>query len=197
MSETHALEDWAAMLARDEIRQLPYRYAAAIEARDVDAMAAAVLAPQARFGEFGDGPDGLRRLMTHSLEGSVFAVILVANHLIESRATTKRGVRSGRTVLPRRAHMASSSSSSNTKTIMNITTAVGYSCTVDIGCGMALHVANHPCVSRPRIGRPARSGWGISRYPTAPSAIGGKNAYDFSRPMPGRGPGVSGESDRL
>ena len=32
--------DWAVMLARDEIRQLPYRYAAAIEARDFPVMLA-------------------------------------------------------------------------------------------------------------------------------------------------------------
>ena len=82
MSKTHGLEDWAAMLARDEIHRLAYRYAAAIEAHDVDAMAQ-LFSPRAQFGEFGDGPDGLRRLMTHSLEGSVFAVILVANHLID------------------------------------------------------------------------------------------------------------------
>lgn len=90
MSETHGLDDSAAMLARDNIRQLAYRYAAAIEARDVDAMAQ-LFSPRARFGEFGDGPDGLRRLMAHSLEGSVFAVILVANHLIdiESRAEAR------------------------------------------------------------------------------------------------------------
>lgn len=79
MSESSAL---AATLARDEIRQLPYRYSAAIETRDVEAMAA-LFAPEARFGEFGTGPDGLRRLMTQSLDGSLFAVILVANHLIE------------------------------------------------------------------------------------------------------------------
>jgi uncharacterized protein (TIGR02246 family) len=69
------------MLAREEIRQLPYRYAAAIEARDVDAMAA-LFAPHARFGHHGQGPDGLRGMMA-SVDQSVFAVILVANHLIE------------------------------------------------------------------------------------------------------------------
>ncbi|AKK30865.1 nuclear transport factor 2 family protein [Mycobacterium sp. EPa45] len=71
-----------ALLARDEIRALPLRYANAIEARDIDGMAE-LFSPQARFGEFGVGPDGLRRLMAGSLEGSLFAVILVANHLIE------------------------------------------------------------------------------------------------------------------
>ncbi|MCF6390564.1 nuclear transport factor 2 family protein [Mycobacterium sp. MBM] len=71
-----------AMLAREEIRSLPIRYAAAVEARDVDAMAE-LFAPHARFGSYGQGPDGLRRLMTDSLTGSLFAVILVANHLID------------------------------------------------------------------------------------------------------------------
>ena len=70
------------LLAREEIRQLPYRYAAAIETRDVDAMAD-LFVPHARFGAYGDGRDGLRRLMSHSLDTNVFAVILVANHLIE------------------------------------------------------------------------------------------------------------------
>src|SRR6185437_11566943 len=69
-------------LARDEIRQLAYRYAAAVEARDVDAMAD-LFVPHARFGDHGEGRDGLHRLMSQSLDTSVFAVILVANHLIE------------------------------------------------------------------------------------------------------------------
>jgi uncharacterized protein (TIGR02246 family) len=79
MSEPDAV---STLVARDEIRQLPYRYAAAIEARDTDAMAE-LFSPHARFGEFGDGSDGLRRLMAHSLGGSLFAVILIANHLID------------------------------------------------------------------------------------------------------------------
>lgn len=70
------------VIARDEIRQLPYRYAAAIEKRDVNAMVE-LFVPHARFGAYGEGPDALRRLMTQSIEQSVFAVILVANHLID------------------------------------------------------------------------------------------------------------------
>jgi hypothetical protein len=78
MDESEAV---AALLARDEIRQLPYRYAKAVEARDIDAMVD-LYSPKARFGECGDGPDGLRRSMAKSLDGSLFAVILVANHII-------------------------------------------------------------------------------------------------------------------
>ena len=82
MADSESARHLAVLLARNEIRELPYRYAAAIEARDVDAMTE-LFAPDARFGEYGSGPDGLRRLMLDSLEGSLFAVILVANHLVE------------------------------------------------------------------------------------------------------------------
>lgn len=82
------LDQIALLLARDEIRQLPLRYAAAIESRDIDAMAD-LFSPDARFGDNGDGPDGLRRLMSRSLDGSVFAVILVANHTIEIESSER------------------------------------------------------------------------------------------------------------
>lgn len=71
-----------ALIARDEIRRLAYRYAAALEMRDVDAMAD-LFSPDARFGEHGAGHDGLRQLMARSLDGGVFTVLLVANHLID------------------------------------------------------------------------------------------------------------------
>jgi len=67
--------------ALDEIRQLPLRYAQAIEHRDVEAMSA-LFSPNARFGRWGEGPDGLRALMGQTMETSIFAVILVANHLV-------------------------------------------------------------------------------------------------------------------
>lgn len=70
------------LLAREQIRQLPVRYASALDARDIDAMAE-LFAAQARFGDHGVGPDGARSLMADSMRDSVFAVILVANHLIE------------------------------------------------------------------------------------------------------------------
>jgi hypothetical protein len=70
------------LLALDEIRALPLLYAVAIERRDVDAMAA-LFSPNASFGTWGRGDAGLRALMGDSLAASVFAVILVANHLIE------------------------------------------------------------------------------------------------------------------
>jgi hypothetical protein len=72
----------AKLLSLNEIRELPYKYAAAVESRDVDAMAE-LFSPSARFGSYGDGPAGLRRLMVDSMTGSLLAVSLVANHLVE------------------------------------------------------------------------------------------------------------------
>jgi hypothetical protein len=83
MDETGAL---AAVVARDEIRQLPYLYAKAVESRDVDLMVD-LYSPKARFGTFGQGADALRQSMAQSLEDSLFAVILVANHLVEFDST--------------------------------------------------------------------------------------------------------------
>jgi hypothetical protein len=74
--------DVARLLALERIRSLPVRYSIAIERRDVDAMAA-LFSPNARFGSWGDGEQGLRSLMGKTLQTTVFAVILVANHLIE------------------------------------------------------------------------------------------------------------------
>ena len=59
--------DLEAMLARDAIRELPLRYAKAIETRDVDAMAE-LFAADARFGDYGTGPDACRRLMADTME---------------------------------------------------------------------------------------------------------------------------------
>lgn len=68
--------------ALEAIRELPLRYAVAVEHRDVDAMAA-LFSPNARFGSFGEGEAGLRALMGDTMSTTVFAVILVANHLID------------------------------------------------------------------------------------------------------------------
>ena len=79
MSEPSGLDR---LLALDEIRQLPLRYAVAIERRDVDAMAT-LFSPNAGFGPWGQGEEGLRALMGETMSSSIFAVILVANHLVD------------------------------------------------------------------------------------------------------------------
>jgi len=71
----------AALVDREQIRDLVLSYSRAMEARDVDAMAD-LFVPHARFGDHGKGPDACRALMADSLADSIFAVILVANHIV-------------------------------------------------------------------------------------------------------------------
>lgn len=76
------MTDLERLVALDEIRTLPVRYAKAIEQRDVEAMVG-LFASDARFGPYGTGPDGVRRLMHETMSDSLVAVILVTNHLVE------------------------------------------------------------------------------------------------------------------
>ncbi|MDH3705279.1 MAG: nuclear transport factor 2 family protein [Acidimicrobiia bacterium] len=67
---------------RDEIGQLVYRYAAAIDRRDLDELAG-LFAPDADFGAAGRGPHGARVMFGAALREIGMAVLLVANHLID------------------------------------------------------------------------------------------------------------------
>lgn len=70
------------LVARDEIRRLAYRYADAVDRRDLDLLVA-LYRPDARFGAHGEGPDACRSFFAESLSSIGIAVLLVANHLIE------------------------------------------------------------------------------------------------------------------
>ncbi len=70
------------VIARDEIRQLAYRYADAMDRRDVDAMVA-LYVPDARFGPGFEGPDGILRFWTDTMASVGVAVLFVGNHLID------------------------------------------------------------------------------------------------------------------
>jgi SnoaL-like domain len=70
------------LLDLEDIRRLVLRYSVAIERRDADLMAS-LFSPNARFGRWGEGEAGMRALMRETLESSILAVILVANHLID------------------------------------------------------------------------------------------------------------------
>ena len=70
------------LIARDEIRQLAYFYADALDRRDLDLLVS-LYRPDARFGTHGDGPDACRAFFSESLTEIGMAVLLVANHLIE------------------------------------------------------------------------------------------------------------------
>ena len=69
-------------VARDEIRQLAYRYADATDRRDIDLMVS-LFASDARFGSYGSGPEACRHLSEESLAQVGVAVLMVANHLID------------------------------------------------------------------------------------------------------------------
>lgn len=70
------------VVARDRIRQLAYRYADAVDRRDIDLLVS-LFAPDASFGSWGTGPSACRRLSEASLARIGVAVLLVANHLID------------------------------------------------------------------------------------------------------------------
>jgi hypothetical protein len=66
---------------RDEIRQLAYRYAWALDSRNMDAVAE-LFAPDAE-SEFGTTKEAWRKRFTRSMSGVRVTVLLVGNHLID------------------------------------------------------------------------------------------------------------------
>lgn len=70
------------LIATDEIRRLAYRYADALDRRDLDELVS-LYRPDARFGEHGEGPDACRAFFRESLAEIGLAVLLVANHLVD------------------------------------------------------------------------------------------------------------------
>ncbi|MEZ5245621.1 MAG: nuclear transport factor 2 family protein [Acidimicrobiales bacterium] len=70
------------VVATEEIRRLAYRYADAVDRRDLDQLAS-LYRPDARFGVHGEGPDACRAFFRGSLAEVGMAVLLVANHLVE------------------------------------------------------------------------------------------------------------------
>ena len=70
------------LVARDEIRRLAYRYAGALDRRDIDGLVS-LYSPDVRFGDHGEGPAACRAFFEKSLAEIGIAVLLVANHLID------------------------------------------------------------------------------------------------------------------
>jgi hypothetical protein len=70
------------VVATEEIRRLAYRYADAVDRRDLDQLVS-LYRPDARFGAHGEGPDACRAFFVESLAEIGMAVLLVANHLVE------------------------------------------------------------------------------------------------------------------
>ena len=85
MSETSASDGISALercIARDEIRQLAYRYAWAIDSRDVDLLVS-LFVPDVRVGRDRSGREALRETWLASLSAIRVSILFVGNHLID------------------------------------------------------------------------------------------------------------------
>ncbi|MBT96072.1 MAG: hypothetical protein CL431_08900 [Acidimicrobiaceae bacterium] len=69
------------LLAKDQIKDLVFRYSDAIRNRDIELLVN-LYSPNASFGDMGVGETALRAMSEATLTNLQFAVILVANHLI-------------------------------------------------------------------------------------------------------------------
>jgi len=70
------------VVARDAIRQLAYRYADAVDRRDIDQIAG-LYSAKARFGPHGTGPLGARNFFDGALATLGVAFLFVGNHIID------------------------------------------------------------------------------------------------------------------
>jgi hypothetical protein len=70
------------LIARDSIRELALRYALAVDAKDIDAVAALFVA-DVDSGRYGPGHEGVRRFYDQSLRKFHCSMHLVANHVID------------------------------------------------------------------------------------------------------------------
>lgn len=71
------------VIARDEIRQLAYRYADAIDRHDVDAMVE-LFVPDARFAPGAEGsPEKTRAFWADVMAGTGVTILFVGNHIID------------------------------------------------------------------------------------------------------------------
>jgi ketosteroid isomerase-like protein len=70
------------VVARDEIRQLAYRYALAIDTRDLDALVS-LFVPDVRVGRDGSGRAALRESFAESLSSIGVSILFVGNHVID------------------------------------------------------------------------------------------------------------------
>jgi hypothetical protein len=79
------------VIARDEIRQLAYRYAWAVDARDIDLLVS-LFVPDVRVGGDRVGHGALRDFWRESLSATGVSILFVGNHLIDfSDATHATG----------------------------------------------------------------------------------------------------------
>jgi ketosteroid isomerase-like protein len=70
------------VVARDEIRQLAYRYALAIDSRDLDQLVA-LFVPDVRVGRDRSGREALRASFEESLATIGVSILFVGNHIVD------------------------------------------------------------------------------------------------------------------
>jgi len=70
------------VVARDEIRQLAFRYALAIDSRDLDLLVS-LFVPDVRVGRGAPGRAALRTFFADSLGAIGVSILFVGNHLID------------------------------------------------------------------------------------------------------------------
>jgi ketosteroid isomerase-like protein len=81
VSEDERMDDLTRLAARDEIRQLVYRYAEAIDARDIDLLTS-LFVPDVRVGR-QSGREALSASWVQSLSAIGVSILFVGNHVID------------------------------------------------------------------------------------------------------------------
>lgn len=76
------MDDLQRLLACEEIRQLAYRYAFAMDSRDLDSLVA-LFVEDVRVGRDEMGREALRRDFDEQLRGVGITILFVGNHIIE------------------------------------------------------------------------------------------------------------------
>lgn len=76
------MDDLGRLIARDEIRQLAYRYALAIDSRDMDTLVD-LFVDDVQVGRDGFGHAALRASFERQLREVGITILFVGNHLIE------------------------------------------------------------------------------------------------------------------
>ena len=82
------MDDVAKLLARDEIRQLAYRYALAIDSRDIDTLIG-LFVEDVRVGRDTFGREALRENFEAQLREVGITILFVGNHLIDFQSDNK------------------------------------------------------------------------------------------------------------
>ena len=76
------MDDLERLLATEQIRQLPSRYAAALDARDIDSLCE-LFVSDVQVGRNQSGRDALRANFEAQLRGIGISILFVGNHVID------------------------------------------------------------------------------------------------------------------